>query len=244
MLLLVLFFFLVELHKSKFSNLQIWASSTCSPTHTDCVCHYFYFNVTFCCFNRYIYSYRSAFQIGFYLKVAPVRVSKKCGIQLLMPLGLLIVTISVLVACLPYLHCSPQKLRLPSFECWRVHQMFTWVVLSGSTSQTEGEGKILIWEYCPDDYMNFFLEIRISFIAQTGSILGGDVEGFFMKNLLMEVYMLQDFPCQRWLSLLFWSFYYLGYHSFKWRAQNKFAELSCFFFFPETMLIKYLRYDA
>lgn len=45
--------------------------------------------------------------------------------------------------------------------------------------------------------MNFFLEIRISFIAQTGSILGGDVEGFFMKNLLMEVYMLQDFPCQR-----------------------------------------------
>lgn len=46
--------------------------------------------------------------------------------------------------------------------------------------------------YCP----NFSL-FRFSLFAETGSILGGDAEKYFMMNLLMGALMLKDFPCQR-----------------------------------------------
>jgi len=36
-----------------------------------------------------------------------------------------------------------------------------------------------------------------SYAAGTGSILGGDAENYFMTKLLMGVFMLQGFPCQR-----------------------------------------------
>lgn len=158
----------------------------------------------FCSFNYNCISSRLAFQTGLCLRVARARVFKKCGIQLPMPLGLLTVIISAPDACSPYLHCLPQRPRLPFCECWRVHQMFIWVDLSRSTSQIEGEGIQTKDYFRHRKYPNFSL-FRISFIAGTGSILGGDAEKSFMINLLMGALMLQDFPCQRWctLSVLF-----------------------------------------
>lgn len=161
-------------------------------------------NVKFYSVDHYVtcISCRLAFQIGFYQKVAHAWVFKKCGIQLPMPLGLLTVITSVPVACLLYLHCLPRRLRLPFCECWRVHQMFVWVVLSGSTSQIEGAGII---QTCTVVTYPNFSRYRFSFIVGTGSILGGDAEKYFMINLLMGALMLQDFPCQRWyaFSVLF-----------------------------------------
>lgn len=49
---------------------------------------------------------------------------------------------------------------------------------------------------CSQYYINFSLVI-FSYIAQTGSILGGGAERYFMINLLMGAYMLQDLLCQR-----------------------------------------------
>lgn len=103
---------------------------------------------------------RLAFQIGFYPKVAHAWVLQKCGIQLPMPLGLSTVIISVLAACSPYLHCLPQRPRLPFCECWRVHRMFIWVAPSESTSWTEGAGIVFDTRILPP-WLSKFLPIWI-----------------------------------------------------------------------------------
>ena len=86
-----------------------------------CMIHFFFFNITFI-------FHRSASLIGSCPKVAHAWVFRECGILLPMPLGLLIVIISVLVACLLYSHYLPLRRRLLYCACSRVLQIFTWVV--------------------------------------------------------------------------------------------------------------------